>query len=65
MTDAEEYDLRDLRSYAELADGLVFILRKRDEEIRKARKHKVKLETLAAAVGKDQSRISRICKEQE
>ncbi len=63
--DAEEYDLTDLRSYAELADGLAFSHRKRDDEIRRARKHGIKLEDLADAAGVDQSRISRICKEQE
>ncbi len=62
---SNEYDLTDLRSYAELADGLTFSRRKRDDEIRKARKHGHKLEDLADAVGVDQSRISRICKEQE
>jgi len=65
MTDAEEYDLTDLRSYAGLADGLAFSHRKRDDEIRKARQHGVKLETLADAAGIDQSRVSRIAKEKE
>ncbi len=65
MTDAEEYDLTDLRGYAELADSLVFSHRKRDDEIRKARRHGVKLEVLADAAGIDQSRVSRIAKEKE